>query len=172
MKQIDYIFSIFLLAAVLSGCSKFDQFISGLSGDIVAPITVGDKLDSTTGIDYLVDGLIRDRYVDDISHLKREVVLIINDQTLLHDVTYRGNNYSWPEMNLQKYSLVVVRLYVADGGSYLANHRIEKQNDQLFFYPEIKSNGGTQQPGFRLFATLYPKLPDLPVEIVHWETNQ
>ena len=176
MKKIMILSLAILLTGLLSGCSsEFDRFISGLDGDVIAPVSSGSISANTEGIDVLAGSLLREMvdagHENDTGYLSPDAVLVINDPARLKDVTYKGNTYSWPDINLQKYSLVIGRLTVPDGGSYIAKHRIKKQNTKLLFYPEIRSNGGTARPERRIIATLYPKLPDLPVEIVRWNQN-
>lgn len=169
-------FLLLLLAVVLlSSCSDFDRFLSGLDGEVVAPVASGSIIENAEGIDILAGCLLIEivdaGHENDANYLRPEAVLVINDPAQLKDVTYKGVTYSWPDINLQKYSLVIGRIGVPDGGSYIAKHRIEKKNTKLLFYAEIRSNGGTARPERRIIATLYPKLPDLPVEIVRWNRD-
>lgn len=167
MKKVLTLSLIILLSSILSGCSKFDMFIRGLDGEIVAPSSRGG-LPESEELWALITGYFYADHENDSNFLLRDSVAVINDKAQLGDVTFRGKTYSWPEVDLRRRSLVIGLISVPDGGGYLAGQRIEKKDNKLLFYPDIRSVGGTMMPERRFFATFYPKLPDLPVEIVRW----
>ena len=169
MKRIIQLSLAISLTVLLFSCSDFDRFISGLEGKVVAPASDGNSLQDIEGLRYLaletlIDG--RDPY-----YFLRDTVVVINDQARLKNAEFRGSTYSWPEINFKKYSLVIGKITFPDSGSLLAGQRIEKRAEALYFYPDIRSGGGSFTPEEHFIDTLYPKLPDLPVEIVRWNRD-
>ncbi|MCR5072022.1 MAG: hypothetical protein K6A62_08865 [Bacteroidales bacterium] len=167
MKKVLTLSLIILLSSILSGCSKFDMFIRGLDGEIVAPSSRGG-LPESEELWALITGYFYAGHENDDNYLVQDSVAVINDKSQLGDVIFRGKTYSWPEVDLRRRSLVIGMITVPDGGGYIAGQRIEKKDNKLLLYPDIRSVGGTMMPERRFFATFYPKLPDLPVEIVRW----
>lgn len=165
--------SLLLSLIMLSSCSGFDIFINGLDSEVFSPVSSYTSQD-IEGLEELIAFLFAPLDADNEKvgiNVRQQAVLVINRKDDLQDVTNRGKTYSWPEINFNRYSLIVGRIGMPETTYYLAKQKIAKESDHLVFYYELGKISGvasTISNRMCLFATLYHKLPDYPVEMVRW----
>ena len=99
------------------------------------------------------------------------VAAVINDQSLLENYVNGDNVYLWPEIDFEKYSLVIGCYYATSGGQQVHNQRLIPKKESLQLYLEIKDLGGTADIRTRFFGALFPRVPDLPVDAHLWNNR-
>ena len=106
---------------------------------------------------------------------KNTKAVIINNTSALKDVVSPdGDEWKWPTIDFKGYSLVIGCYEVVHTNISAVNQRIVRKKDGLVLYLELKSDEGVVGYTFgevKYFAALYPKLPDLPVEVRRWDNS-
>ena len=178
-----YCFSLFLAAVVLSGCG-YEGIFDGRDKDVLAPLDPSvafgnDKYDNffkDGSFNYLCNTLFVELMSEDqISSGMNDYAVVLNDTQLLHEVqTEGGQVYQWPDIDFENYSLVVGRWMDVGTTWYIKDQRAKKSplGKVTIYLHFVKHEGGAfQQPRFRLFGAIYPKLPSGVAEIVRWEED-
>lgn len=164
-----------VLPLLLTGCmNEFESIFDGNNADAIAPLT---KQESGEAAPFLYDDY------DSFSRLAGSVLsdagaprgddyaMIINDKSLLKDlVVDEETTLSWPEIDFNKYSLIIGRFCTTSQGYRVENQRVVKKAGNVELYLEIVSSsfGHLESPAVYSFGALYPKLPDCPVVIKRW----
>ena len=105
--------------------------------------------------------------------IRGDRAFIINDAQQLKDYTdeYTGQEYHWPEIDFEQYSLVIGQ-YGRVGGSFLflKDQRAVVNEEGTTLYLRFGKHNGAEPMDISTvyFGALYKKLPDGPVEIVRW----
>lgn len=151
-----------LLAA--AGCTKYPL---SLDREEFEPLS--ELLGNTYESRWLIEAILQEAEVSE-GHLRNDCAVIINDQSRLKDLTvYDYGVVEWPEIDFSRYSLVVGKWIYTAGNQYLASQKIRLSGGSATLFLEIKvppDTGGTCDVFYRWFGALYPKLPDVPVNVV------
>ncbi len=165
MKGFYLFLALFCSALFVTGCSTD---IAGVFDDnnhrAIQPVDELAELNSYPGINFLV----RDVYNTSGQSLLGEGAIVVNRPEMLKEVVMDDEVFTWPEIDLSQYSLVIGRYAGPDSGYYLANQRVIKEGKKVKLYAEIKHRIGFGHATTRVFVALYPKLPDGEVEFVRW----
>ena len=172
----------FISLLFLSGCG-YQSIFDGSDSGVLAPVDLSKELgdeyaDFFRSDDFRIcaqhvfyalreEGQIIGQYAD--------YAVVLNDAYYLDDVhvddVYTPGDYEWPDIDFNKYSLVLG--WWAEGGTgwYLKDQRIKKTLlgkvtvylhlclvDGLYFHDNKKL----------LFGALYPKLPSGPAKVERW----
>lgn len=180
MKKFIYCAALLALTLGLSCCSKMEDVFNGNDKDAIAPVATTYS-EENADVDLSGDWhhlVVRDilYQVGLIDHENpfTTAALVINDNSLIDDVLaeYEGKiEINVPEIDFDKYSLVVGSCYLVSGTYYLANQRIKNSSSGVKLYLEVcerKDVHGTQAVFNYYFASLYPKLPSGEVEVIRW----
>lgn len=159
------------ISVLLAACTKIDPFESLF--DIkkcaaIAPIEQNSQLIAELNAD--TGPLRRILYAYDVHSWPQasfneemfdfEKAIIINTPSeLLSDL---------PEIDFEKYTLVVGQFLRLGSTSYLNDQRIVVAADGAKLYLDIQKLDafGTCDVYYKPFASLYPKMPDMPVEVI------
>lgn len=183
MKRLITIAAIISVITLLLGCSKMEGIFDGSNKDALAPI-VDDP--SAAAIIKELQGLnfaLYNSVVEEMGHsVKSEkgsdsqasFSFVLNDRTHLKDVILEnGRVLHWPDIDFEKYSLVLGYYYAPYPWVVSKRQRILVKNNNIELYVERSrsASGSSYQFGStREYACyLYPKLPNLPVEIIYWD---
>lgn len=165
MKGFYLFLALFCSVLFVTGCSTD---IAGVFDDnnhrAIQPVDELAELNSYPGINFL----IRDVYNTSGQSLLGEGAIVVNRPEMLKEVVMDDEVFTWPEIDLSQYSLVIGRYAGPDSGYYLANQRVIKEGKKVKLYAEIKHRIGFGHSTTRVFVALYPKLPDGEVEFVRW----
>ena len=173
----------------LTSCS--DQLSTNEDdGEIIDPVYTQDAsrnesaniLVDVPGIEFLVKSvLIENGLIEDYTGLFRyfpDLAMVINNKEMLKDVVVLSSMsgvedriYQWPEIDFEKYSLVIGQFYttyyhVGNVNDCITQQFIVKGSSKNILYFEIGNPGGLCSCKNNYFATLYPKLPDGQIEVV------
>ena len=120
--------------------------------------------------------LIEKGYIEDYTgHFSWEfpdVAMVVNEKKMLKDVVVLSNTpgkedhrYQWPEIDFEKYSLVIGHFFTSNIGYCVAKQYIVKNT--LYFEIGYKYEGGFVYTSStnNYFVALYPKLPDGQLEV-------
>ena len=150
-----------LLAA--AGCTKYplsldrEEFepLSELLGDYTSRM--------------LIETVLNEANVSE-GFLRNDCAVIINDQSRLKNLySEEFGELVWPEIDFSRYSLVLGQWIYTAGNQYLASQKIRLSGGTATLFLEIKvppDSMGTCDVFYRWFGALYPKLPDVPVNVV------
>jgi len=108
----------------------------------------------------------------------KEGAIVINDNAMLQDVVVGYITYKWPEIDFDKYSLVIGLVFNPDidySRAYvLKQQRAVVANGEVkIYYRFIEVTGdyavNAEAPRPRIAGALFPKLPDGIAEVVAWK---
>lgn len=181
MKQRKMLFplSLFLLA-MLAGCSnEFEDVFNSDNKDAILPVETLDA-DSDLAVlrnDYprmkaLVISIIGEASMSSAPSQTTRATIINHSSELKAIVSPNGDEWQWPDIDFEKYSLLVGCYEVVHSNIFAANQRILQKKDGLVLYLELRPREdvvGYTFGDIKYFATLFPKLPDLPVEVRRWD---
>ena len=158
MKRVYVLLVLFCSVLFVTGCSKNlnDQ-------RVIYPVDELAELNANPDLYFLAQNVF------ETAGLSTDGIVLVNRPEMLQEVVLEDMVYSWPEMDLTQYSLVVGRYSDNSTGYYLADQWILKEGKTLKLYAEIKMRGGIHTRMTRVFVALYPKLPDGEVEFVRWD---
>lgn len=162
------IFLVLLVSLWTCSCTKEFMF-SDLNPSGLRPVQVLEGQDIS-----ILAGPVFDYYggvpVSDAG-FRGDFAVVVNDKSLLQDVTWGDEVYRWPELDLKRHSLVICRYGVCDPGKKVASQRIKKQIGQNVLLLEITQSpgGAIAQPWVYIFAALYPRMTGGPVEVRRWD---
>lgn len=116
------------------------------------------------------NGIIED-YTDYGSKYFPDVAMIVNSKELLKDVVVLSNmggvedhHYQWPEIDFDRYSLVIGQFYTTESGWGIIQQYIKRSLSKSVLCFDIALGLGgyayLSTPTNNFFAVLYPKLPD------------
>lgn len=165
-------FLTFLFISVLfAACTKIDPFESLFDikkGAAIAPVEQKAQLIAELNAD--TGALRRILYAYDVHSWPQasfneemfdfEKAIIINTPSeLLSDL---------PEIDFEKYTLVVGQFLRLGSTSYLNDQRLVIAAEGAKLYLDIQKLDayGTCDVYYKPFASLYPKMPDMPVEVI------
>lgn len=159
-----------LTALILSGCSMADIF------DGVVPGVISPAGDDENAVIYAGDGQTGGftPYCALIAHLMKPTsedhtkAKIINDESQLNSVVIDEKEYTWPEIDFRKYSLIVGTTQFV-GPLRFGRFRAVEEKDRVKLYVEMTEQVAILPVTRAYFAVLFPKLKDLPVEMSIWE---
>ncbi len=163
--------TLLLFSVLFAACTKTDPFesIFDINEDVaIAPVEQRAQLIAELNAD---TGLLRRiLYAYDVHSWPQasfneemfdfEKAIIINTPSeLLSDL---------PEIDFEKYTLVVGQFLRLGSTSYLNDQRIVIAADGARLYLDIQKLDayGTCDVYYKPFASLYPKMPDMPVEVI------
>ena len=177
----------------LAGCSDQLNTKEGYE-ETIEPVNMQDSSgeNSTTGVlnlsweeiqilakSFLIDnGYIEDYYTG--SKYFDDLAIVVNSNEPLTDVVVPSSmsgvedrRYQWPEINFEKYSLVIGQFYTTfyHLGNVFTQHYIVKSSSKYILYVEIGNLGGLAYSANNFFAALYPKLPDGELEVKRLSTT-
>lgn len=169
------------LIPLLSGCmNNFESIFNSADKSILSPVTdengvilVFNNKDCNGGFSLLTNiiltkmGLTSKMRSWDRDGLEA-VAAVINDQSQLENYAKGDIIYLWPEIDFEKYSLVIGCHYAISGGQHVRNQRLVPKKETLQLYLEIQDLGGTANISTNYFGALFPKVSDLPVEVHLW----
>ena len=153
------------MTLLLTGCyGDWDYVFNSSDKNIYAPLDINDgenvNLMQYPHIDNLVistlaaNGLILGFSSDDLI----DGAMIINDRSQLKDYVDEDHNYVWPEIDFNKYSLVIGGVFLAHSGFELEQRIVKKGNVPELYVRLVELNYGLQYISTRYFASLYPKI--------------
>ena len=192
MIKIDCILKrvLFLIIPLLVGLASCSDQLNTNEGyeETIEPVNMQDSSgeNSTTGVlnlsweeiqilakSFLIDnGYIEDYYTG--SKYFDDLAIVVNSNEPLTDVVVPSSmsgvedrRYQWPEINFEKYSLVIGQFYTTfyHLGNVFTQHYIVKSSSKYILYVEIGNLGGLAYSANNFFAALYPKLPDGQLEV-------
>ena len=180
MKRLLILVILFFIG--LTSCSDQLNTNEG-EGEIIEPIysqdLSGDDSDiilmDVPGIEILAKSVLKengmvDESIDD--GFWPDVAMVVNDKKKLNDVVVPSNTpgvedhrYQWPEIDFEKYSLVICHFFTGYIGYCVSKQYIVKNT--LYFEIGYKYEGGLLYTSStnNYFAALYPKLPDVELEV-------
>ena len=162
-----------LVLPILLGMTACKDLLNTESaGDAINPIGVqalsednSGKVLEAPGIELLVQQVLVDNGVE----AGKDYAMVVNQKQQLKEVKWGDDIYQWPEIDLDRYSLVVGQFYTRNTGYVIARQYIVKGMSKNVLYLEIQnvSEDGLVfcAPKDNLFAALYPKLPDGGLDI-------
>lgn len=188
MKRLLILVILFFIG--LTSCSDQLNTNEG-EGEIIEPISSQDLsgddsaiiLMDVPGIEILAksvlieNGLIED-YTGYFSWYFPDTAMVVNDKKMLNDVVVPSNTpgvedhrYQWPEIDFEKYSLVICHFFTGYIGYCVSKQYIVKNT--LYFEIGYKYEGGLLYTSStnNYFAALYPKLPDVELEVKRLSTT-
>ena len=192
MIKIDCILKrvLFLIIPLLVGLASCSDQLNTNEGyeETIEPVNMQDSSgeNSTTGVlnlsweeiqilakSFLIDnGYIEDYYTG--SKYFDDLAIVVNSNEPLTDVVVPSSmsgvedrRYQWPEINFEKYSLVIGQFYTTflHLSNVITQHYIVKSSSKYILYVEIGNLGGLAYSANNFFAALYPKLPDGQLEV-------
>lgn len=187
MKRLLILVILFFIG--LTSCSDQLNTNEG-EGEIIEPIysqdLSGDDSDiilmDVPGIEILAKSVLKengmvDESIDD--GFWPDVAMVVNDKEMLKDVVVPSNtpgvedhHYQWPEIDFDKYSLIIGQFYTVHTGYSITRQYIVKDLSKNVFYFDIDLNGGFLCAiKNNYFATLYPKLSDGELEVKRLSTT-
>ena len=177
MKHINYLFVMICTALMMTGCSnEFEDIFNGNNKDAIAPIELsGKEGESISGISY---SLMRATMLDILDTLTDPDgrALVINSQEKLRAVVQEENAVvGWPEINFDKYSLVLGCVFITPLNRVLDTQRMVIKRGVPKLYVKIKISDGagsdTCVGASVYFVKLYPKVQfEAEMEINTWQT--
>lgn len=188
MKKFIYCVALLALTLGLSCCSKMEDVFNGNDKNAIAPVATtyseeNADVDLLGGLPwYFLQDILDQAGVMNHDHIgaldfvaHTTAAIVINDNSIIKDVLaeYEGKiEINVPEIDFDKYSLVVGSCYLVSGTYYLANQRIKNTSSGVKLYLEVcerKDVAGIHAVFNYYFASLYPKLPSGEVEVVRWD---
>ena len=184
-----FYFFVLSFVCLLAGCSKVGLekddvagIFDGSDKDAMIPVSVSAGSAGSGGVeikrfsveDFLVLDVLSKSGVQQVDQACRNGAALVNDASLLTEVSFDGTPYNWPELDLEKYSLLVCSYACAQTNLYVYDQRLVSREGQLSLYLEIRElegTGGFTVPTTKFFAALYPKLPDGQVEVHNWRNK-
>lgn len=163
-----------ICAMLLVGCVKSGPLSTSDMEDLflysytnsVKPVTMS-PLDNEG-----LEGLLAQIYLNDNGFLETEfrdgdVAVVINDPSKLKAVTRPdGEKFDLSEIDFNKYSLVIGRLFMPDYSFRMNDQRVLKDDGKLTLVVKCDRSGGAFAAiYYEFFAVLYPKLPDSPMTV-------
>lgn len=147
-----FLFSTFL-ALFLTGCSKTPLSLKGEEFAAIADFFESGWAEILAGATLQKNGAPTEW---------SDYAMVINSSSQLADF----GEHSWPEIDFNRYSVVVGRWGYTSGSQYVGSQKIRIAGSTLIMDLEIIYPGfGTSDAGLKRFAALYPKLPDHPIVI-------
>lgn len=160
-----------LFVPILIGLASCNGQLKEGTGEAIEPIGVQDlsednsgKVLEAPGIELLVQQIMIDNGVGS----GKDYAMVVNQKQQLKGVKWGDDIYQWPEIDLDRYSLVVGQFYTRNIGYGIARQYIVKGLFKNMLYLDIQNvQGGFVfcAPTDNFFAALYPKLPDGGLEI-------
>lgn len=161
-----------LFVPILIGLASCNGQLKEGTGEAIEPIGVQDlsednsgKVLEAPGIELLVQQIMIDNGVGS----GKDYAMVVNQKQQLKGVKWGDDIYQWPEIDLDRYSLVVGQFYTRNTGYVIARQYIVKGMSKNVLYLEIQnvSEDGLVfcAPKDNLFAALYPKLPEGGLDI-------
>ena len=181
MKKFVYCAALLALTLGLSCCSKIEDVFNGNDKDAIAPVaTTYSEENAEVNLSGDWQHLVVRDILYQVGLIDQEnpfmaAALVINDNSIIEDVLaeYEGKiEINVPEIDFDKYSLVVGSCLFGNGLCYLANQRIKNSSSVVKLYLEVcerKDVAGIQAVFNYYFASLYPKLPSGEVEVIRWD---
>ena len=146
-------------SSVLLGDGNVDFFLSEDFTSVLGPAVFKAFMDE----DQIADGVV-------------DYAVVLNETHYLRDViTEDGREFTWPNIDFDRYSLVVGRWMDAGTTWYVKDHRAKKTlfGKVTVFLHFVKHDGGAYTfPHFVFWGALYPKLPSGPAEVVCWKDEK
>lgn len=160
-----------LFVPILIGLASCNGQLKEGTGEAIEPIGVQDlsednsgKVLEAPGIELLVQQIMIDNGVGS----GKDYAMVVNQKQQLKGVKWGDDIYQWPEIDLDRYSLVVGQFYTRNIGYGIARQYIVKGLFKNMLFLDIQNvQGGFVfcAPTDNFFAALYPKLPDGGLEI-------
>ncbi len=168
-----HILFLFVSLLMLSGCSMSDIFSGSMPG-VISPIS-----DDGSEVIYSGSNPNNSHYPGLIARLVEVYpgseslhgAMVINSQAQLNSYTFEGKEYTWPEIDFKKYSLVVGASQFHSHGFRYGRFRVKKEKNSIKLYVEALGTGTLASPEIVYFAILFPKLPDGPVEFIRLDLD-
>ena len=169
----------------LAGCSDQLNTNDG-EGEIIEPVfsqdLTGDDssiiLMDVPGVQELAKSvLIENGLIEDYTGIAGyfpDLAMVVNNKEMLKDVVVTSNmagvgdhHYQWPEIDFEKYSIVIGQVFTVfyHFGNIITQQYIVKGSSKYVLYLEIGNLGGLAACKNNYFAALYPKLPDVELEV-------
>lgn len=128
-----------------------------------------DSLLDIPGIELLAKSVLTENgLIEDYIGIKDfpDVAMIVNQKELLKDVESNGEVFLWPEIDFDKYSLVIGQFFTSETGYSISRQYIKKGLSKRVLYIEIvKDSLFFCATANNYFAVLYPKVPDGELEV-------
>lgn len=187
MKHINYLFVMICTALIITGCSNdYEDIFNGNNKDVIAPIEMDGEdavawanMESHGWLQELVPAALVELGIilsdnpslPTESFKKDDYAAIVNDSQSLKDVVgLNGVEFSWPDIDFKKYSLVLGWFIAPGSGFRVANQRLQTKKEKNVLYLEIKpyTEIHTAALTVEYFAAIYPKQEGNIVEISRW----
>ena len=170
MKKIILILATAIMFASCAKTDPFEDIFNGNNKDVISPITNLDQEFENLNAKYRVLSKI----------LKEHGVISENNSEIAnkYDTALVFNQYldclsELPEVDFDKYTLIVGQFWEPNQGYYITDQRVVVDRSKIVMY--IKRNEGEFVGNYssqNFFAALYPNLPDLPVELINTSYNK
>ncbi len=175
MKQLRY-FAFACSLFLLAGCG-FEGIFDGSDKEVFAPVNLpveSGSLDNTffhtQEFIALYSNTTREIMLENSIDPNKDFAIVLNDSHYLHDVEEDGHVIKWPDIDFNKYSLVLGRFFPNSPQWYIKDQRAKVVFGKTKIYLHFVKHGdgvlGITTP-VRI-AAIYPKLPEGPAEIVTW----
>ncbi len=175
MKLLHYpaiVFALFLLV----GCG-YEGIFNGTDREIQVPVNLpvefggfDNTFFNTHEFSVLYSNTLWEIMTENNVDFNKDFAVVLNDSHYLQDVEEDGQIIKWPDIDFNKYSLVLGRCFLGSPQWYIKDQRAKAVFGKTKIYLHcVKSSGGflgISQPV--CIAAVYPKLPEGPAEIVRW----
>ncbi|MBQ7073373.1 MAG: hypothetical protein IJM89_08440 [Bacteroidales bacterium] len=103
----------------------------------------------------------------------KDFAMVVNQKELLPEPEL-SSSFKWPEIDFNRYSLVIGKYVTPDTGYGITRQYIIKSGSQTVLYIDLKRRNGIIYDMVidNYFAFLYPKLPDGKLEVDVTRSNE
>lgn len=156
--------TILVFSVLFAACTKTDPFekIFDISEDAaIAPIEQNSQLITELNADTkILSRILSANGVQSYPYdVDNEKAIIINAPSDLLS--------GLPEIDFDKYSIVVGQYFLPSSAYSLRDQRILLSNNKITLYLDVKDEGyGAAYLDMGFFASVYPKMPDMPIEVI------
>lgn len=179
MQNKHFIYSAIALScliATLTSCSKnsLESYFGLYGKDTLSPlemeeIPIGESLQKIDHISILakLGNLEKDNCGHyDLNYLT-DCAFVLNGWDKLNGLKDQfGNEVVFPEFDFSKYSIVIGRYGIPYSWVETLDEKLIKEKEKLSLFLKIGDyRGGLMAPSYNLILSVYPKLPDLPIEV-------
>ena len=150
-----------VLSFLLAGCSDLLQ-TDYMSQGFVQSV-----------VPYLLENFGYDfKYTRESSDDDENSAAIIDNSSQLEHPWLEEHGIKIPDIDFDKYSLVIGRYYTVAGG-YECETRVKRNASGITLYLKVfhGPNAGIATAVYTYFAELYPKLPDGSIKIMRWNVD-
>lgn len=176
-------FSLLLTAVLLlTGCTDdFSGIFDGTDKDLIYPINhlenniPEDLFDNSENFHQdMVLQLAQDVWGDASDSPSKNIAHVINDAAILRDYVTEDKVYKWPEIDFNKYSLVLSKYNIPHGGFYVSEQRAKASKNSIDIYIKLSLYTGVHDMWARAqyHISLFPKMKTGPANLhAYYEYN-